>query len=100
MRPPFYYYGAKARLAPWIVGLMPGHDAYIEPFAGSAAVLLAKKPVRFEVINDLDGQVVNFWRVLRDHTDALVLALARTPYARDEYLDCRDGTVEHCDPVE
>lgn len=96
---PFPYYGAKANLAPWIVSHLPAHRAYIEPFAGSAAVLMAKAPSHYEVINDLDGEVVNFWRVLRDQHDDLVGALQLTPYARDEYLECRDGDAGS-DPVE
>lgn len=81
----FQYYGSKARLAPWIIAQMTPHIAYVEPFAGSAAVLIAKEPVKYEVINDLDGDVVNFFRVLRDNADELIAALALTPYARDEF---------------
>lgn len=99
IKPPFPYYGAKGNLAPWIASLLPEHDAYVEPFAGSAAVLLAKAQVRSEVLNDLDGNVVNFYRVLRDHTDDLIESLALTPYARDEYRAVRDAEPTG-DPVE
>lgn len=87
MRPPFPYYGAKGRLAPWIVGLMPReHRVYVEPFAGSAAVLFARpRPAAHEVLNDLDGNVVTFFRVLRDREQELVRALSLTPYSREEY---------------
>jgi DNA adenine methylase len=85
VRPPFPYYGSKARLAPWIVSLMPQHRVYVEPFAGSAAVLLAKRPSSHEVLNDIDGNVVTFFRVLRDREAELARALKLTPYARDEY---------------
>ena len=85
MKPPFPYYGSKARLASWIASLMPEHRVYVEPFAGSAAVLLAKRPVAHEIVNDIDGNVVTFWRVLRDRQQDLTDALERTPYARDEY---------------
>ncbi|WP_189243185.1 DNA adenine methylase [Planobispora rosea] len=97
---PFPYYGAKGRLAPWILSHMPEHAIYVEPFIGSGAVLLAKAPARTEVINDLNGDVVNFWRVLRDRYDELVGALQFTPYARDEYLFCRDGRAGPTDDVE
>jgi DNA adenine methylase len=87
MRPPFPYYGAKARLAPWIVGLLPEqHRVYVEPFAGSAAVLFARpRAAAHEVLNDLDGNVTTFFRVLRDREEDLVRALTLTPYSRQEY---------------
>lgn len=85
MRPPFAYYGGKSRMAAMIAGLLPKHRVYVEPFAGSAAVLFAKEPSAHEVLNDLDGNVVTFFRVLRDRPDELVTALQRTPYSREEY---------------
>uniref|UniRef100_UPI00366F3834 DNA adenine methylase n=1 Tax=Bacillus cereus TaxID=1396 RepID=UPI00366F3834 len=87
MRPPFPYYGAKARIAQWIVGLMPrDHRVYVEPFAGSAAVLFARqRPAAHEVLNDLDGNVTTFFRVLRDRESELIRALTLTPYSRQEY---------------
>lgn len=91
MKPPFRYYGAKGKLADWIVSVMPEHSTYLEPFAGSAAVLFAKPPSRHEVLNDLDGNVVNFFRILRTREDELIAQLERTPYARDEFMACRDA---------
>lgn len=85
MKPPFAYYGGKGTMADWIASLIPEHDTYIEPFAGSAAVLLAKTPATHEVLNDVNGDVVNFFRVLRDRRDELELACRLTPYARDEF---------------
>ncbi|MFE9624258.1 DNA adenine methylase [Streptomyces sp. NPDC006527] len=87
MKPPFPYYGAKGRLAPWVVGLLPReHRVYVEPFAGSAAVLFARpRAAAHEVLNDLDGNVVTFFRVLRDREADLVRALTLTPYSREEY---------------
>jgi DNA adenine methylase len=79
------YHGGKGRLADWIVGVMPAHRVYLEPFAGSAAVLLAKPRCTHEVLNDVDGHVVNFYRVLRDHPEELERACRLTPYARAEY---------------
>lgn len=86
MKPPFPYYGSKTRLAPWIVSLMPDHRTYVETHAGSAAVLFARRPAPVEVINDIDGNVVAFFRMLRDRCKELSEALALTPYARAEYL--------------
>ena len=57
-RPALRYHGAKWRLAPWIIEHLPAHDSYIEPYAGSAAVLLRKPRSLLEAINDLDGEVV------------------------------------------
>jgi DNA adenine methylase len=85
LRPPTNYYGGKGRLAPWIAGLLPPCRTYVEPFVGSAAVLFAKAPSPTEILNDLDGQVVNFFTVLRDRPAELTRALRLTPYARAEY---------------
>jgi DNA adenine methylase len=85
LKPPFAYYGGKTTLAPQIADLLPAHEHYVEPFAGSLAVLLAKKPSRAETVNDLDGDLVTFWRVLRDQPEALERACALTPHSRDEF---------------
>jgi len=77
-------YGAKWRLAPWIVKHFPPRHVYVEAFGGSAAVLLSKEPSPVEVYNDLDGEVVNFFRVLREQPEDLARAIAFTPYARSE----------------
>jgi DNA adenine methylase len=78
------YYGGKARLAPWIVAHLPPHVCYVEPFGGAASVLLRKPPARCEVYNDLDGDVVGFFRVLRERPDDLLRAITLTPFARAE----------------
>jgi DNA adenine methylase len=88
-RPCFPYLGSKVRLAPWIVSHMPPHRAYVEPFAGTAAVLLAKPRATHEVLNDRDGNVVTFFRVLRDHPEDLLRVCTLTPYARDEFEAAR-----------
>ena len=98
-RPVIRYHGGKYRQAQRIVALMPEHRCYVEPYAGAASVLLAKPRVFSEVINDLDGEAVNLFRVLRDPALSLRLkeALILTPFARDEfeaaYLPAR-GRVE------
>ena len=83
--PPFAYYGGKTRLADRIVALLPAHEHYVEPFAGSLAVLLAKKPSRMETVNDLDGLLMTFWRVLREKPEQLARACALTPHSRAEH---------------
>lgn len=77
--------GAKWQIAPWIVSHLPAHRAYAEPYAGSAAVLMHKPPVEFEVINDVDGEVVNLFRVLRERPDELIGQVWATPFARAEF---------------
>ncbi len=96
MRAPTSYLGGKSRLAPWIASMLPrSHRTYVEPFFGSGAVLFAKPPSHTEIVNDLDGEVVNFFRVLRDRYDELERACLLTPYAREEYDACQlDPTLD------
>jgi len=85
LRPPFAYFGGKTTLAPQIAALLPKHEHYVEPFAGSLAVLLAKRPSTAETVNDLDGDLVTFWRVLRDRPEDLERVCSLTPYSRSEF---------------
>jgi DNA adenine methylase len=84
LTPPIGYYGSKGRIAPRIVAMLPEHRGYVEPFAGSLSVLLAKPQSPFEVVNDLDGDLMTFWRVLRDQPDELVRVCSLTPHSRAE----------------
>lgn len=89
------YPGAKNRLAPWICEHIPEHDVYLEPFAGSLAVLFNKPRCHIETVNDLCGDVVNFFRVLRNRGDELKEKIMMTPYAREEYTEAyRDSEDE------
>lgn len=85
MRAPFAYYGGKSGMAPTIAALLPPHRVYVEPYFGSGAVLFAKTPATHEIVNDLDGAVVAFFRCLRDRREELAEVCALTPYARDEF---------------
>jgi DNA adenine methylase len=68
MKSPLNYFGGKHRLAPKIVAMLPkDHVCYCEPFCGAAWVLFTKEPSRVEVLNDADGELVNFWRVVQNH---------------------------------
>jgi DNA adenine methylase len=87
LKPPFSYFGGKTRIAEKIAALLPAHEHYVEPFAGSLAVLLAKPSSRQETVNDLSGGLVNFWQVLRDRPADLERACALTPHSRAEYED-------------
>lgn len=90
MKPPFTYFGGKTAIAGRIAALLPAHEHYVEPFAGSLAVLLAKKPAPMETVNDLDGDLMNFWRVLRDQPGDLERVCALTPHSRAEHAMSRD----------
>ena len=79
------YPGSKWTLARWIVSHLPRHDVYVEPFFGSGAVFFSKGRCRLETVNDIDGRVVNLFRVLRDDAPALCRAIALTPWSREEY---------------
>jgi len=85
MKPPFTYFGGKTSIASQIVRLLPAHEHYLEPYAGSLAVLLEKRPSRLETVNDLDGDLMNFWQVLRDDPAGLERVCALTPHSRAEY---------------
>lgn len=87
MKPPFPYFGGKIRLADDIVAQFPTHKHYVEPFAGSLSILLAKSPSRMETVNDLDQDVVTFWRVLREQPDELARICALTPHSRVEHIE-------------
>lgn len=89
MKPPFPYFGGKQMIADQIVALMPRHSHYIEPYCGGLSVLLAKSPSKLETINDLDGEIMTFWRVLRDSPQDLARVCALTPHSRAEHAAAR-----------
>lgn len=96
-RPALRYYGGKWNLAPWIISHFPPHSNYVEPCGGAASVLLQKPRSPLETYNDLDGNVVNFFRVLRDQPDELIRRIRLTPWARGEYeifIEPTDDPVE------
>lgn len=86
-RPVLRYHGGKWRIAPWIVAHFPPHRVYVESFGGAASVLMRKPRAQAEFYNDLDGEIVNVFRVLRDpaQSSRLVDGLRLTPFARAEY---------------
>lgn len=94
MRSFLKYHGSKHRIAPWIISYMPEHSMYVEPFGGGYAVGLAKSPAKSEVYNDLNGDVSNLFRMVRERGDKLAQLIQMTPYSRDEldlaYIPCKD----------
>lgn len=87
MRTPriLHYPGSKWSLADWIIDHMPPHRTYLEPYFGSGAVLFNKEPVALETINDISGDVVNLFRIIREQPAELARVVQGTPYARDEF---------------
>jgi DNA adenine methylase len=84
-RPLLRYHGGKWRIAPWIISFFPAHRVYVELFGGGGSVLLRKSRAHEEVYNDLDGDIVNLFRVTRDNGAELKRRLALTPFARKEF---------------
>lgn len=85
-------------MAPWIIGHFPAHRIYVEPFGGAASVLIRKPRSYAEIYNDLDGDVVNLFRVLRsDRAAELVESVRLTPFAREEFAAAYEPSG---DPVE
>lgn len=79
------YPGSKWRIADFIISHFPEHHSYLEPFFGSGAVLFNKSASNIETINDLNGDVVNLFRVIREAPEKLAKQVALTPHSRSEY---------------
>lgn len=80
-------------MADWIVENMPKHKTFLEPFFGSGAVLFSKKPSPIETVNDLDQNVTNLFKLVRDSPEELARRISATPYSRQEYDMTFDGLV-------
>jgi len=83
----FPFPGGKSYLAPWIIEHFPPHKCYVEVFGGSAAVLINKRESHTEVYNDKDGDIVQFFKMLREREAELVEWLNMTPYAREQHQE-------------
>jgi len=90
MRSLFPYVGGKHRVAKKLIKLFPEHTCYVEVFAGAANVLLAKEPSKAEVLNDINNDLVNIFRVVRWHPDELLKELACMTHSRQEFMDYHD----------
>lgn len=82
------YPGGKWRIADWIISYFPEHKVYVEPYFGSGACFFNKQPSYIETINDIDGNIVNLFRVCRDYPKELAKAINLTPFSRDEFISC------------
>jgi DNA adenine methylase len=85
----FGYFGSKLRIASKLCGQLPPHNAWVELFCGSAAMTLAKEPAQIEVINDINGQITNFFKQLRENSSELIRQIEFTPYSREEFDEAR-----------
>ncbi len=95
----FGWYGGKFSHLDWLLPLLPSCEHYCEPFGGSGAVLLNRAPSPIETYNDIDGEVCNFFRVLRDHKERLVEVIGLTPFSREEFsIAC--SIDPNIDPIE
>lgn len=92
LRAPLVYPGGKNKLAPEIIKYLPYRKRYIEPFGGSAAVLLARQPCRLEVFNDRYAGIVAFYRCIRDERllSRLKDRLDKTVHSREEWQWCKE----------
>lgn len=91
MRGPLSYIGGKTRLAGKIIAMMPPHKTYVEAFAGGAQVFFRKEPSDVEVLNDLDGEIANFYRVCQQHHDELIRYLRHMIVSR-QWFDLLKAT--------
>lgn len=101
VKTPITYYGGKQRLVSLILSLIPEHRLYCEPFVGGAAVFFAKGPSEIEVINDLNGEVVNFYHVCHTNFKQLNELIQSTPHSRQVHRETHDilKTAHHHKPV-
>lgn len=91
---PFGYFGSKNKIALQLCTNLPPHNCWVEAFCGSAALTLRKQPAPIEIINDIDGEIVNFFEQLRNNYEALCSAIELTPYAEQELINARLKTTE------
>ena len=102
LRSPVKRFGSKAPHVGKLLPLICGHQVYAETYGGGAALLFAKRPSPVEVINDIDGGVINLFRVLQDPLlfEEFYRLVYVTPYSREQYYHCRDHWKEYQDPVQ
>jgi len=96
----FGWYGGKYSHLNWLLPLLPPTKHYCEPFGGSAAVLINRKPSPVETYNDIDGEVVNFFKVLREQKEELLEAIGLTPFSREELRIAVNGKPEELTDLE
>lgn len=93
-RPALDYYGGKWKHAEKIISMFPEHKTFVDVFCGAASITLRKPRSKNEIINDVNSEIVSFFNILRDRNSELKTLLERTPYSRDEYLICRETSLD------
>ncbi len=83
LKTPISYYGGKQKLATKIISSIPNHTLYCEPFLGGAAVFFAKQPSEIEVLNDVNKQLINFYKIVRDDFVSLEKEIRITLHSRE-----------------
>lgn len=96
----FGWYGGKYSHLDWLLPLLPRATHFCEPFGGSAAVLINRIPSPVETYNDIDGEAVNFFRVLRNQKEALIEAIGLTPFSKEEFDLAINGYTEQLSDLE
>lgn len=86
---PLPWFGGKSHLAPWVISHFPEHHCYVEPFGGSAAVLLRKQPSEVEIYNDINRFIFDFFKCLRDNPTHLLSSLVFLPYSRQLFEELK-----------
>ena len=89
------YPGAKWRIAKWIIDHFPEHKVYCEPFFGSGAIFFNKEPAIIETVNDINNDIVNLFKVCREHAAELAALIYLTPDARAEFNDCYERSTDN-----
>jgi DNA adenine methylase len=89
IRPPLKYYGGKQRMSKEIIKLIPEHTTYVEPFFGGGAVFFSKKPSKVECINDINGEIINFYRVIKHDFDKLKYLIEESLWSRQLFNEAK-----------
>jgi DNA adenine methylase len=102
LRSPIVWFGGKGSMVAKLLPFIPKHKIYVEPYGGGASLLFAHEPSEIEVYNDLNSGLVNLFRVLRNREqfEQFHRLVQLTPYAREEFFDCKNNWSSTDDPVE
>ncbi len=105
LKPPVRRIGGKYFLRNWLVGMVPEHVCYVEPFCGAGHLLFGKTPSQVEVVNDIDGHLISFFKIIKDHDkrQKLIETLEYMPYSRSLWQEIRTNWKQENipgDPVE
>lgn len=100
IRSPIKWAGGKSKLRKQIIAMMPLHDCYVEVFAGAAWVLFAKTPSSVEVLNDIDGDLINFFRVIKSSPEEFLASFDWALASREEFERLRHLDTSNMTPIE